>query len=356
MNGIRVSVIMPAWNVARYIGEALDSIRRQRFVDYELVVVDDGSTDGSGALLDAAAVADRRVRVVRHAQNRGLLAALNSALEVATGEWVARMDGDDTATPERLERQVDVMANHPELVLLGSAYKVMYEDGRFWRSQSMPATDTAIRWRLLFDNPINHTSAMFRRLLPDGTPVRYEAFRCEDYDLWARLLRHGRGRNLPEPLVTRREHGETYTIREAGPQAEARADIAWREIKRVHAESGLSRADVLRIHRWDDELPAILGTEEIRLCREIADLLGAFGRRSEVDTGEARAIARKWVARILASLPDYRYRHAWRVGLLPRLLRLAPRRVGADMIKRVAMRGRRSATDGGGEKQQNSRM
>jgi hypothetical protein len=333
-----VSVLMPVWNLAAHVGDAIESIRCQTLQDFEFVIVDDGSTDATGAVLDAAARRDRRLRVIRHDTNKGLRAALNTGLDAARAPLIARQDADDLAEPHRLARQVSVMAAEPCLLLLGSAYRVVGEDGVYWHTQRMPESDTAIRWRLLFDNPVSHTSAMFRRCLQDKTQVRYESFRCEDYDLWARLLSEGEGRNLSEPLVTRREHGETYTVRTAGPQAEARAHIALREIRRVWPGTGLTLVDVERIHRWDNELPSVLGPDGIRLCREVVTVLSAFCRQSKVVREEARAIARRWVSRILVALPDYRYRHAWTEGLLPGIGRLTPTLVATDFVARVRRR------------------
>jgi hypothetical protein len=278
------------------------------------------------------------MRVIRHEKNKGLLAALNSGLEVAQGRYVARQDGDDTSDPERLAAQVEWMERHPRVVLLGTAFHEMTAKGTWRGTQRVEVSDTAIRWRLLFDNPFCHASVMFRRLARNGDPWSYESFRCEDYDLWARMLRQGEGRNLPEPLVTRREHGETYTVRTAGPQAEARAHIALREIRRVWPGTGLTLVDVERIHRWDNELPSVLGPDGIRLCREVVTVLSAFCRQSEVVREEARAIARRWVSRILVALPDYRYRHAWTEGLLPGIGRLTPTLVATDFVARVRRR------------------
>jgi hypothetical protein len=334
----RVSVLIPVWNAARYLSDTLASLGGQTFSDYELVAVDDGSTDGSEVLLEEVARKDARVRVIRHRENRGLQAALNSGLAVATGDLIARQDADDTMACERLARQVSVMDRDTSLVMLGSAYHVIREDGTFWYTQIMPETDTAIRWRLLFDNPINHSSIMFRRIQPDGTPVRYESHRCEDYDLWARLLRLGRACNLPEPLVTRREHGETYTIREEANQTAERNRIALREITIVAPGAGFKLDDVRRLHGWYFSLPSILGPEDLILCRKLLGLLSAFERQPMVERMEARKISCEWMSRILVAIPDYRYRLSWRMGLMGRLLLAKPGLVIGDLRRRVGAR------------------
>src|SRR5262249_10266218 len=114
----KVSVAMSVHNGERFLAEATDSILGQTFRDFELILVDDGSTDGSGAIADAYQRKDTRVRVI-HQHKFGLVAALNQACEQARGEYIARMDADDVAIPDRLVRQVAFMDAHPEVAVLG---------------------------------------------------------------------------------------------------------------------------------------------------------------------------------------------------------------------------------------------
>src|SRR5882672_4931888 len=126
----KVSVLMPVFNTARYLSDALASISAQTFADFELVAVDDGSNDGSTRILELFAAREKRMRLVTR-ENRGLIATRNELLGAARGELLAWMDSDDVSLPHRLARQVDVFRNDPALVCLGSAAQCIDPDGNF---------------------------------------------------------------------------------------------------------------------------------------------------------------------------------------------------------------------------------
>jgi hypothetical protein len=205
----------------------------------------------------------------------------------------------------------------------------------------MPELDTEIRWRLLFDNPFCHTSVMFRRIGVGGNAVRYESYYCEDYDLWARLLRVGQGHNTTEALVARRNHPQTYTILKKEQQARARIQIAGREIARVCPGLDLTEENVETLFRWYDTFPLILGSEQMRLAIRVLDLLAAFEVGRGVDRSLVRRIRLLWMRRILHGIPDYRFREALGIGLLRRLALRAPLRVAGDAVGRGIRYGRR---------------
>ena len=203
----RVSVLMPVYNAERYLAEAVESVLGQSFTDFELLVVDDGSTDGSLALLRRYAEGDRRVQVVSR-PNTGYLVALNQMLAVAQGELIARMDGDDVALPERFARQVAFLDAHPDVVCVGGAALLIDEGGRMLNELPRPVDDALIQEAALRgDTPIIHPSAMMR--LADARAVggyRETTYLAEDLDLWLRLGERGRLANLPEVVVKYRMH------------------------------------------------------------------------------------------------------------------------------------------------------
>lgn len=211
----RVSVVMPVYNGVPYLQLALDSILQQTFSDLELIVIDDGSTDATSELLAACAARDRRVRVLTLPQNRGIIAALNSGLDAARGEFIARMDADDVALPERFERQVAFLDSHPDHIVVGSSTSFIDSVGRvtfrdtYWRE----VAHWEIEWVAHFFTAMMHPTAMFR-----GAPVRDNALRyderykhAEDMDFFARLLMTGKGALLPEPLLQYRQLGSGLT-------------------------------------------------------------------------------------------------------------------------------------------------
>jgi hypothetical protein len=224
---------------------------------------------------------------------------------------------------------------------------VMDAGGNPLGTRRQPETDTEIRWRMLFDNAFSHTTVMFRRLLPDGSPVRYVSRYCEDYDLWTHLLGIGRGHNLPGHLVVRRDHQQTYTLYQASDQQARRAEISLREVKAILPDLAWGTEDVNRLYGWYYDLPSILGPGELALCADLLRLLGAFVRLPGCDRGVARGLRKTWAKRVLDSIPDYRYDQARQRGVLRRAFALSPSRVACDFAKRLKRRAVRPFTRAG---------
>jgi glycosyltransferase involved in cell wall biosynthesis len=229
-SGPRVSVVMPVYNGMPYLPLTLDSILRQTFRDFEFIVINDGSTDATAENLAACAARDRRLRVLTLPGNRGIVAALNSGLDAARGEFIARMDADDIALPERLERQVGFLDAHPDHVLVGSscsfvdsAGKVTFRD-TYWRE----VAHWELNWIAHFFTAMLHPTAMFRGAPVRDNGLRYEE-RCrhaEDMDFFARLLMQGKGALLREPLLQCRRVGSGLTASSFSEQKRTARDIA----------------------------------------------------------------------------------------------------------------------------------
>jgi hypothetical protein len=210
---IRVSVAMPVRDGGPWVREAVDSVLAQDFGAFELIAVDDGSTDDTPAILAEAAARDARVRVLRP-QGRGLVAALTCAVAAAQGDYLARLDADDVAAPGRLGRQLAVMEARPALGLLGSwADKIDRHGAPIGRLT--PETDPHELVALLArTNPFIHSSLMLRTDLVrrlGGYRAAFEA--AEDYDLWLRIAEVAEVANLPEPLIRYRWHPGNVTSR-----------------------------------------------------------------------------------------------------------------------------------------------
>jgi GT2 family glycosyltransferase len=201
----RVSVILPVYNGEAYLLEAVESILAQTYTEFELIVIDDGSRDGTAALLDT--VRDPRVRVI-HQDNMGLALTLNKAIGLARGEFIARQDADDISRPERLARQVAYLDAHPACGLLGT-WSVIHEDRvPTSRQHRHPCSNGELQLRLLFDSFFVHSSVMIRRTALDRAglyPTDPERNPPEDFDLWLRIAREHELANLPEPLLVYRE-------------------------------------------------------------------------------------------------------------------------------------------------------
>lgn len=205
----RVSILCSVYNGEMFLRECLESVLRQDFSDFEFLIVDDSSSDRTPFILEEFAARDSRLRLVRNAERKGLTLNLNTALSLAKGEYVARLDADDLVDPGRLSRQVRWLDSHPECALLGSRARLIDESGRAigWTGQS--GGTAFLRWLSLFSNPFIHGSVMMRRAFLEQRHIRYDpAFAVsQDYDLWLRLLPLTEAACLPAPLYALRLHG-----------------------------------------------------------------------------------------------------------------------------------------------------
>lgn len=227
-----ISVLMAVHNGGPYLKDCLDSVLSQEFRDFEFVVVDDASTDGTGALLSEASLRDDRLKTLRNGSNLGLTRSLNRGLAEARADYIARIDADDLCRPDRLEVQLAAMERDPDLVILGSGYRIIDGRGTPRGTVSVALSDARIRWLLGFSPPAFHPTYFFRRIAPDGTAVMYdETFRtAQDYDLWSRLSRQGRSLVLPDVLIDYRRHASGITVAEAGQQARDGRRVSMRNL------------------------------------------------------------------------------------------------------------------------------
>ena len=201
---------MSVFNTEPFLDEAVASIRGQSFGDFEFIIVDDGSTDGTAACLARHASRDPRIKILSQ-ENRGLIASLNRALAAASAPLIARMDGDDVAMPERFALQMKAFVQAPDVVAIGSTYREMDLQGRVGRQSRPPLSPVAIRSMLERTNCMAHPTCMMRRDVAVAAGAYRRAFvHCEDYDLWLRMSEAGDLINLPEPLL----HYRTYPKRD----------------------------------------------------------------------------------------------------------------------------------------------
>ncbi len=205
-----VTVLMAVKDGERHLGEAIDSILAQTLADLELVIVEDGSTDDTAAILES--YRDPRIRVLRNSRNLGLTRSLNRGLEDARAPYVARQDADDVSERERLERQVGFLDRNPEVALVASAYRRIDDDGLVTGRRPVPTNGLDIRWRLLFLNAFAHSSVVFRSNIVRRIGRYDESLEyAQDYGLWSRLAAAEPVAALPEELVRYRESAKSMT-------------------------------------------------------------------------------------------------------------------------------------------------
>ena len=224
-----VSVLMPIRNGEQTLDEAVQSILAQTFRDFELIAVDDGSTDRSLQILQDFAARDPRVRIITR-PNTGIAGALNDAIKQSRGEYLARMDCDDVALPERFEKQVAFFSNHPEHVLLGSRVLLVEPYGTPMYATDHETEDTKIAAQLLqgVGWAVVHPAAMMRASAVKSTGgYRADRVPIEDLDLFLRLTEIGKAANLPEVLLHYRQHlDSTNHTRFHEQEAKKRACVA----------------------------------------------------------------------------------------------------------------------------------
>jgi hypothetical protein len=202
-----ISVVMPTHNAGKFLPPAIDSVLTQTFRDFELIVINDGSTDGTEQLL--AKIGDPRLTVLSNQRNLGIATSTNRGLAIARGQYVALHDSDDISLPHRLRTEFAFLEAHREIALVGSSAILIDAEGTAYAEYVEPADDIELKWEALFRCPISHTSVMVRRrvLLDVGEYSTDPVLRVtSDYDAIARIAMRYPVANLREPLVKWRRH------------------------------------------------------------------------------------------------------------------------------------------------------
>jgi len=239
-----ITVLMPVHNAAAYVRESAQSILAQSFRDLELLVVDDASTDDTVPILES--LGDPRVRVIRSRERLRFSGALNVGLDAAAGTFIARMDGDDIALPDRLAVQREFLVAHSEVGLCGGRATV-FGMGRGQHTRP-PLSHREIMSNVIFDNPIVHPTVMFRREILERHRLRYDPAFCpaDDYELWSRAVRLFPIVNLDRVVLYYRVHAASLTQAHWGDMDKHGARVAARELAALELSVD---EETLRFHR-----------------------------------------------------------------------------------------------------------
>jgi glycosyltransferase involved in cell wall biosynthesis len=336
----QVSIVMPVFNSDRWLMKAIASIKAQSFPDFELIVIDDGSTDQTAQIVADAVRSDGRIRTARQ-DHRGIAAALNNGIALARSQIVARMDGDDIAAADRLQAQLAFLVAHPAVAGVGSwAYVIDEQDHRI--GELKPATEpTLLHGLLLKQNPFVHSSMMLRTdAIRSVGGYRPALDGAEDYDLWLRMSERAQFANIPQFLLSYRSHPASANA------ASARRQLLAARLARLSATARrASQPDFADTLEAPLNLDALRNRNELRATAELYDLLSRradsrfavedfqrFGR-TELNHAERKA-AQFWLKGLLTSQRSL----AIRSMALFWLLRLHPAR-GLSLIW-SALRGR----------------
>ncbi len=329
-----ISVLIPVFNGMPYLPETIESILNQSFRQFEIIALDDGSTDTSAEFLSS--IRDDRLRIERLSRG-GLSVALNHGLNVARAPMVARIDADDVALPDRFQLQYDFLAAHPDCVALGCQSLHVNEKGERIGEGRYPATPLAIRWEALFRSPILHPGSMYRRqdvLAVGGYRKEFDV--AEDYDLWTRLLTRGTLGNLPQQLLRYRVHARSVCALHKDKQVRQGARIAGAYLSTLNAGvEGRSMEGLYLFLATGQPSESCSMDDIIRAFLEVRDYFQAQpgGKDSELEAGIRRQQDNlRWRCTFLA---EQNWRRPWRaLAWLRRAGRVDPGRSGLTGLVR----------------------
>jgi len=239
-----LSVIMPVYNAEKYVYEAIDSLLKQTFADFELLIFDDGSTDSSREII--LSFRDSRIRLTDSPVNTGYVKHLNEGLIQARGQYIARMDADDIAAPNRFLLQVEYLQQHPDVAVCGAWIEFI---GSKQGLLEYPIDHiNIVTQMLLFGNAMAHPAVMLRKSVLTAHQLSYDASLepAEDYDLWYHMAALGKLHNLPEVLLKYRMHAQNESVVKKAKQDQAVLEIRKAMIRSLwHQPSPKTEAFVL---------------------------------------------------------------------------------------------------------------
>lgn len=207
-----VSVVMPVYNGGLFLQESIDSILAQKYKHFEFIIVNDGSTDNTEAIV--LSNYDDRIRYFRNVTNKGLIYSLNYAINRANGEYIARIDADDIATSDRIENQIVFLMSNTDYGICGTNFIQIDRKGKLISKVSLPLSNEDAQTLLFFGNVFCHSSMMIRANLIRSFQYRSEFLVCEDYDLWSRMAKKTKVANLPGFSTLYRMHGNNFSVKE----------------------------------------------------------------------------------------------------------------------------------------------
>ena len=222
---------MPIYNVDQYISECLESILTQPLSDFELLILDDCSTDNSVQTVSKFALNDERVTLIRNSENIGIIASRNKLMKLAKGQYSAIMDGDDICHPQRFFKQIEYLDNNPEITILGSSYSTF---GDTERVINVPSDPSSIEGNLIFANVVCNPSVVYRTAIfqEQGCEFNDEFKGAADFELWSRLSQTLKIANLPEHLLKYRVHASQESTANRERQTKAHLRVVRQNLSR----------------------------------------------------------------------------------------------------------------------------
>lgn len=302
-----VSVVLPVFNGLPFLNEAINSVLHQSFTDFELIIINDGSSDGSAQLLET--FNDPRIRL-SHQTNRGLAATLNIAIRQAKGRYIARQDQDDVCLPDRFAKQVAFLDANPNVGLLGTAAEIWVGADKTERVLRHLANNSELQFDLLFNNHFVHSSVMLRKEVFSvvGGYVEDPILQPpEDYELWSRVARNYQVANLPDVLLAYREVATSMSRSGDRPFLQnliriCADNLSYASEQSSFSPSVLGLANLL--HGRYGSIPP--GVRLSALLDVVEQAAAGVGRRVQADAGELEVAKRKKLREVRYRYIDYK--------------------------------------------------
>lgn len=313
-NAPAISVLMPVYNEEVHVQEAIESILQQTFSDFELIIIDDASTDRTPSILKECANKDSRIRLLHNERNLRIAASLNKGLLAARAPLIARMDADDYSFPERLSIQWEFMQSHPEVDICASQL-VISETGQIWKP---PCTQEEIRARFFFGTAIYHATVLCKKkalLTVDGYAETF--LTSEDYHLWARLCLDKKiiFANIEKPLYSYRFTPPTPGSHAFMQQKKFDAEIYKVVLKAIQI---IPTTEELKCHIAFTDDQAIVTDADLFNCLDWLKKIEAANKQTQVFDEKAlhKELCKRWYSLYLRRVP-YSWKHALRYFSLP---------------------------------------
>lgn len=231
----RVSVLMPVYNAGQYLAQAIDSIVSQTLKDWELILINDGSTDDSDTIISR--YKDSRIYYVKNETNLGLIKTLNKGIDYCGGKYIARMDADDISHPDRLKLQVSFLDNHPDHVLCGTDATVVDATGMQTGKIRNLCHNEALQINLLFSPPFIHPSVMIRSDVLRNNKYDEAYKHVEDYELWTRITKVGKLANIGKDLLKYRWHDSNVSVLNGEVQNALKDRVIERQLEQLDVQA-----------------------------------------------------------------------------------------------------------------------
>lgn len=263
-----ISVILPVYNAEKFISECLQSLKNQTFKEFELIIIDDGSTDNSLSIINSFVTSFQKISIISR-ENRGLVQSLNEGISQSSGKYIVRMDADDICHETRLEKQITKMTIDPSIDILGSWVKFFDKNilkGTIWRTSK---THREIQVNMIFGSAIAHPSLMIKSEIfkKDNYWYNSDYKGLEDYELWTRLMKNYKTQNLQEVLLFYRRHEESTTVKEE------RINQLRQQVKSKIRKAYIGRFSNWEIQQIDSEiLEHLSSNENIKKYKKIETL------------------------------------------------------------------------------------